>query len=152
MLGDRLRTPNLWHLNRFSVSRGIAVGLFVAMLPLPFQVIIAAWMAMIVQGHLAMSLLLVWLNNPFTWAFILFLDLKTGLWITGKEMAGIPFSINLAQFPETLAAYTGLLLLGGVTNGCIAAAIGYALTMLVWRLSVTRAWLKRKQSQSSREH
>ena len=36
------KDPNLFHLNRQSVSLGVAVGIFCAFLPLPGQTVIAA--------------------------------------------------------------------------------------------------------------
>ena len=34
--GHSLHNPNLWHLNRFSVSWAVSVGLFMAYVPVPF--------------------------------------------------------------------------------------------------------------------
>jgi|GEM_PF-4096383 len=37
--GDLLKHPNLWHLNRRSVSGGFAAGLFAGLIPGPLQMI-----------------------------------------------------------------------------------------------------------------
>ena len=42
LFGNLLHDPNLWHLNRRSVSGGVAVGLFMTFVPVPFQMFFAA--------------------------------------------------------------------------------------------------------------
>ncbi|MEJ2176733.1 MAG: DUF2062 domain-containing protein, partial [Gammaproteobacteria bacterium] len=65
--GDRIHDHHLWRVNRQSVSRATAIGLFCAYLPLPMQMLPAALLAIFFRANLPISILLVWISNPFTW-------------------------------------------------------------------------------------
>ena len=65
-LGDRLHDPILWHLNRRSVAKAFAIGLFFAWVPLPTQMAMSAAVAFYFRAHLAISVALVWITNPLT--------------------------------------------------------------------------------------
>ena len=55
-LGQVLHDPNLWHLNRHSVSRAMAMGLFAAFIPIPMQMLLAASLAVISRANLPISI------------------------------------------------------------------------------------------------
>jgi len=56
MSGCLIHDPNLWHLNKRSVSVGIAVGLFSACMPIPGQMILAVMLAIVLRGNLALAM------------------------------------------------------------------------------------------------
>ena len=58
--------PGLWLLTRRSVANAFSVGLFCAMLPIPFQMVVAALGARLARCNLALSVGLVWVTNPLT--------------------------------------------------------------------------------------
>ena len=64
--GKLLHDPNIWHLNRRSVAGAFSVGLFMAMVPVPFQMILAAAAAIPCRVNLPISVGLVWITNPLT--------------------------------------------------------------------------------------
>ena len=55
LLGNLLQDPNLWHLNRRSVSGAAFVGLFLAWVPVPVQMILAAVIATWVRVNLPVA-------------------------------------------------------------------------------------------------
>ncbi len=74
-LGDLLHDPNLFHLNRHSVSVAFFWGLFIALLPIPGQMPVAAGAALLLRCNLPITVALVWITNPFTMPFFFFLNI-----------------------------------------------------------------------------
>ena len=62
-LGARLHDPNLWHLNRRSVSIAAAVGGFCAFIPLPVQMPCAAIASLMLRCNMPLALALVWTSS-----------------------------------------------------------------------------------------
>ena len=61
LVSARLHDPNLWHLNRHSVSVAAFVGVFVAFIPVPMQMLIAAAGAIWLRCNITLAVALVWL-------------------------------------------------------------------------------------------
>ena len=73
-----LHDPNLFHLNRRSVSGAFAAGLFWAMIPIPVQMLAAALTAITVRINLPISVALVWVTNPFTMPAVFYFNYLVG--------------------------------------------------------------------------
>ena len=58
--------PNLWHFNRRTLAKGVAVGFFCAFIPVPFQMLLAILGALIFKTNLPLAILAVWITNPIT--------------------------------------------------------------------------------------
>ncbi|MFO1418993.1 MAG: DUF2062 domain-containing protein [Methylotetracoccus sp.] len=143
-LGDKLHRPNLWHLNRRSVSRAFAAGLWAMYTPpLPWQQIIAAILAIYFDANLPIAVALVWITNPLTWVPLYYVAYLVGTMVMGQPSFG---------FSEFSSSFT----LDGVFNlgtpflvGCftlmnIGAVIGYFGIRYLWRKSVLHHWELRK--------
>ena len=155
-LGTLMHDPNLWHLNRHSVARAMAVGLFAAFIPLPLQMLIAASLAIPLRGNLPISVGLVWLTNPITMPPVFYCTYMLGSWalqIPAGEITTVVWPRISHFFEEPSWELIQVLwhpilkpfLLGSVMAGLIAGALGYAVTMFYWRWWVRSSWKKRQQ-------
>lgn len=144
-LGEHLHNPNLWHLNRRSVALAFAVGLFCMYLPIPGQMIVAAAIAFWVGANLPISVILVWITNPFTMPPMFFFAYKVGAKILGtqNEISEKVFTVGGAL--HELGDIWWPLLLGSLVLGTILAALGYVTIRLLWRLHVIKRWEKRRK-------
>ena len=151
-LGTLLHDPNLWHLNRHSVARAMAAGLFAAFIPAPMQMLIAASLAIPIRANLPISVGLVWLTNPLTMPPIFYCTYKMGSWLLGVPPMELPDELTWEWISGELAILWQPFLLGSVIVGVISAALGYGLTMLYWLWWVAHNWRKRaeKRRQSKR--
>ncbi len=136
MLGPRLRAPDLWHLNRRSVAGAFAVGLFVAFLPIPMQMLLAAAIAIGVRVNLPVSVLLVWVSNPLTMPPIFYTAYTIGRWILNEPRRSFHVEISVEWLAGDLLAIWKPLLTGSLVLAVIASAAGYITIRILWRLSV----------------
>lgn len=66
------------HLTKASISKAVLCGIFVAFLPIPFHMIIAAIIAGLIGGNIIIAASLVWINNPLTVVPLFYLSYKVG--------------------------------------------------------------------------
>lgn len=81
IFGSVLYNPNLWCLNRRSAAGAFAVGLFIAFVPLPSQMIMAAGVAILCGVNLPLSVALVWISNPITMPVLFYFAYRVGAWL-----------------------------------------------------------------------
>lgn len=146
--GARLQDGNLWHLNRHSVSGGVALGLFCALLPLPLQMLIAGGLAIWLRVNLPISVILVWITNPLTIGPVWYISYRVGTWLLDLPPRDIDFELSFHSLLVTMQGVWKPLLLGSVVLGALLALLGFLLVRLAWRLYVVqqrRATLKRSQ-------
>lgn len=143
-LGTLLHEPNLWHLNRRSVSRAFFVGIFFAFMPMPFQMVAAAFVGVFIHSNLPISIGLVWISNPLTIPPIFYFTYKVGTVIL--DLPTRPFEIELSvDWAMTeLGAIWEPLLLGSLICALIFGLMGYIGMRLFWRWHVIHNWNKRK--------
>ncbi len=152
VIGRRLADPNLWHLNRRSISGGMAIGLFLAWMPIPFQMMPAALIAILLRMNLPTAVVLVWVSNPLTWGPMYWSAYRLGIWLLDREpraVEDLDFKPETAWFFDEMLAIWQPLLLGCTLLAVISATAGYALTRIVWRLHIV-SWIAERRRQRKR--
>ena len=144
MFGHAGREPNLWHLNRRSVARGIALGLFCAFVPIPGQMVLAAALAIIFRANIPLSVVFVWVSNPFTMPVLFLTAYKFGAMLLDVQLQPFQFEFSLNWLFTELQDRWQPFLVGCLCSGALVSAIGYILVQLYWRWYVTKVWQKRK--------
>ena len=143
-LGDKLHDPNLWHLNRRSVSMALAVGLFCAWIPTPGQMAIAAIGAFYLRANLPISVGLVWITNPVTMPPLFYFAYLVGLWFTNGTPPSEDFQFSLEGVLSGLGNVWEPFLLGCFIMGIISSSIGYFGIDFFWRRHVAKKWAERE--------
>lgn len=143
MFGGLLKRPQLWHLNKRSVATAVAIGLFCAFVPVPFQMLLAAGGAIAMRANLPIAVVLVWVSNPLTIPPLAYFCYQIGRTVLQPFQTVVPDEISAGSVWESLPAILGPLWLGGLLAGAAAAGLGYALVRLAWRLHVGRDWQRR---------
>lgn len=144
LFGTLLHDPNLLHLNRRSVSMAFFVGLFMAFVPLPSQMIMAAAVAIVLRCNLPISVGLVWVSNPVTMPPLFYFAYKVGAVILNTPERNFNFELSWEWLGSGLAAIWEPFLLGCAICGIVFGALGFILVRVLWRLHIISAIKERK--------
>ena len=137
MFGRLLHDPLLWHLNRYSVAGALGTGVFLAFIPMPFQMLAAAAIAILLRFNLPVAVVTVWISNPFTMPPMFFFSYRIGNWLMGAPVRDRGFEPTLEWFWVELGDIWQPLYLGSLVIGVIAGLAAYGLVHLVWRIHVS---------------
>ena len=144
LFGKLLHDPNLLHINRRSISGAFFVGLAMAFVPVPFQMALAAGLAIYFRVNLPVSVGLVWITNPFTMPPMYYFCYELGQYILGGTLEEVYFELSLEWIQTVLGEIWQPFLLGSFIAGVVVATLGSVSVRLLWRLQVIRRWQKRK--------
>ena len=144
----RLSHPSLWHFNRWSVSRGLALGLLIAFLVPLGQTPAAALLALTARANVIVAAVATFVTNPFTFAAIYVGAYQLGQrliatenWtLLNPEAAETAFLQGLAWM-LSVSVPTAL---GLIVFAVVSAAAGYYAVQLAWRIWVARRWARRR--------
>lgn len=149
-MGPILHDPNLFHLNRDSVSKAFLVGMFCAFLPLPGHMIIVTLAALLVRGNLPISLALVWISNPLTIPPLTVASYWIGQWVLGATPVAIKFKFTWEWFLDQGQHILPPVVIGSVLSGIVLSTVSYWAVRVLWRWKITSDWRQRKLRREAR--
>ncbi len=135
-----IHDPSLWATHRKAVVPAVALGIFVAFIPLPIHPLLAAGGAILIRVNLPVALVTVWINNPLTIAPIYYSGYVLGSFLLGQpppETTDWQVLIGEGLWPMVV----GLLCLGS-----LLAFLGYFSLNAFWRWSIGMRFKQRRKS------
>lgn len=81
-------------MNKKMVARGVFIGVFIAMIPMPAQMLAIFGFTFFMKFNFPIAIAMCWITNPFTMPFIYYIQYMTGSFILGIEPAGVELSIE----------------------------------------------------------
>lgn len=142
-IAHRLTEPTIWHFNRHSVARGVALGLFVSFILPVAQILLAALLAGLARGNLLVAAAATLLSNPLTFPAIAFAAYKVGVFLLG-DTAFAPPLLDGASTASLITGASMPTILGLLVFAVLSAVLGYASVQILWRLYLVRQWRRRR--------
>ena len=146
-----LAHSSLWRMTRRSVPRGVALGLFVAVI-IPFMhTVVAALLAIPTRANVAVAALCTLVVNPLTIPPMYYAAYRIGSWELRHDSnlvdpaAAERFSSELSRVLFWLHHASGSIAVGILTIAVVTAVIGYLAATLVWRFWSQSRWRQRRQ-------
>jgi len=127
---------SLWMPCPATVSTALSIGLFFAMLPIPFQMLAAALLAMRFRANIPFAMAACWVSNPFTQVPIILAQFRLGHWMRDSLSVPMPGFLVRVDYsipgvgPLNAASFT----LGFITSAIVIAVAAYPVTQLVYSM------------------
>lgn len=155
IFGKYASNPQLWYVNRKSISKAVFIGTFWGILPIPLHSALIIITVLLFEANLPFSLLLAWIMNPFTIVPILIFAFWIGTQIYGVHMINKDMLLGVfhqivhwiqnfghghIDFSLAKILATGLLI-----EALLFAVVLFTLTRIYWRWTVIKKWRNRHQ-------
>jgi uncharacterized protein (DUF2062 family) len=147
-----LADPDLWHLNRRSTARAVAIGLFCGLIPGPLQAISALIVCLWLRSNLPLTVITTFYTNPLTIVPLYLVAYEYGRLLFPDARAvppafHPPADAGLAGYLPSLVDWmTALgkpLAAGLVLLAVTLAVLGWIAVRVGWRCHVVHSWRRR---------
>ena len=122
--------------NRKMTSKAVLIGLFIAFIPMPMQMVAVMMMMPFMKFNVPIGLLMCWITNPFTMPLIYYVEYKTGSFLLGSEV--MPVQMSVEWFSANLQNIFVPLYTGAFVFSVVFSVSSYYLINHFWKSSVDK--------------
>ncbi len=120
--------------NRRMISKAVFIGLFIAFIPMPMQMLAVLALMPFFKFNVPIALAMCWFSNPFTMPPMYYMEYVTGSFLLGSEP--IEVQMTLSWFSENIDNICIDLYVGTLFYSIVGASLGYWLVNHFWKGSV----------------
>ena len=131
-----LHDHKLWGIRRKTVVPAVALGTFIAFLPIPGHVLVAVLGSLLIGSNIPVAALTTFIVNPLTIGPIYYFSYLVGAKLLGIEPGPFDIELSIDWLTGTFVSIWQPLLLGCVLVGAIAALIAYTVLDAFWRFTL----------------
>lgn len=126
---------DLWSLSRKKVLGGVFIGIFVACLPMPFQMVLATLLAIIFSVNLPLSFALIFISNPITMPPLFYLEYQIGKLLINPEN---PVKFEFESMTDNFGDIALCLWSGAIVLGIFSSVVCVIIVNFLWIYSVRK--------------
>ncbi len=117
-------------INRDMVTKAFLVGIFIALIPIPMQMLVVVIMMRFVKFNLPLAVTLCWVTNPFTMPFIFYVEYIVGSFVLNIDTLAV--QISTQWFSNQFADIFLPLYLGAFVTATVVSSATYILINYLW--------------------
>ncbi len=132
-----LTHPVYFAAGRRSVSGGIALGVFIGLLPIPGQTALAILGALLLRVNLPLAALSVWISNPLTFGPIFYFAYRIGTILLDIPAEAVPVEPSMSWLnwlSEEITLRWRPLAWGSLLIATSAASVAYLTVSTLWHI------------------
>lgn len=135
-------------INRKMISKGVFIGLFIAFIPMPMQMLAVVSMMPFAKFNVPIAISMCWLSNPFTMPAMYYMEYLTGTFLLQIEV--IQVEMTLEWFSQNIGNIFIPLYAGTLFYSIAGSTIAYYLINHFWRRSIRKTKFLRKNGNSKK--
>ncbi|API87780.1 DUF2062 domain-containing protein [Francisella uliginis] len=124
-VAHRLTKKSLWIASYDTVARGVFIGLFWMMIPLPLQTTPVIISAIILRANIPTAISTVWISNPLTWIPMYLGNYIFGCFLLGEHVDISDWEKFGSYMLNHLYEFWQPLFLGSFVAGLLVATAGF---------------------------
>lgn len=140
-----LHDPNLFHMNRYSVSAAVFIASLIAFIPLPIHIVTVVLAAIWWRANLPIAFAVIWISNPLTIPAQFFMAYEVGAWLLNHPPQDFAFELSLDWLRSEFDYIWQPLLLGCAVCGLATAFVAAGAVRVFWRAQVVARWKARQR-------